>query len=410
MLSPASSRLEAAGESPKRDPSSGRLSLFAFFLSGISVSFLGAILLAWRYHLGEGFTEAGNHFLSLAAGFVLSIGVAHVLMSRKGAKFVLVVANAVTCAGFLFLAFSSPPAPARWRFAGLLWIGVGAGLLNTAMFQVAAPFYQRDRAAINIAGVLFGSGCVVTALLVAGTYYVYTVPSILILLALIPGFSAGLYAKSRLDAGGVQRGVEFFQLWREFRNPAMALFGLLLFFQFGNEWSLAGWLPLFLTRRLGISPETSLLILALYWAALMVGRILSQLVMGRLKGGALLLGSILSALLGTIVLASTNNRFGAVMGVLFVGAGYASVYPLVVQKIGHRFPEYRPGLYNSLFSVAITGGLLAPWSLGFFANAWGIQAVMILPALGTCMVFVLVLLILLESKLSSLAEPKESGS
>jgi fucose permease len=181
---------------------------------------------------------------------------------------------------------------------------------------------------------------------------------------------------------------------------------LVLFFQFGNEWSMAGWLPLFLIRRLGISPPTSLLMLALFWAALLVGRIASQVFLKKMNHGLLMLGSILSALLGTIVLASTNNGFGAVMGILFVGAGFASIYPLVVEKIANRFPYYHPGFYNGIFSLGITGGLLAPWMLGYMAQAWGIRAVMIVPMLGTIMVFVLVLSIMLEAKLSGLAEVK----
>jgi fucose permease len=375
------------------------------------MSFLGAILPAWRYHLESSFTEVGNYFLSLNLGFLLSAGAAHFLLSGKSAKLILVLANALACAGFLFLAFSSPPAPAAWRLAGVLWIGVSAGLLNTGMFQAISPLYQRDRGAtMNLAGVLFGLGCALTALLVSGTYYVYTVPSILILLALLPGFSAGLYAKSNLPRTPVVPVFALSQVWRDFKNPGAVLFSLLLFFQFGNEWSIAGWLPLFLIRRLGISPEASLLILALYWAALLVGRMVSQLIMKRISHAALLISSILSALLGTIVLAFTNNQFGAIMGVLFVGAGFASIYPLVVQKIGHRFPQYHPGLYNGLFSLAITGGFLAPWSLGYLAERWGIQVVMLVPMLGTCVVFVLMLLILLESKLSNLLEVKGAGA
>ncbi len=42
------------------------------------------------------------------------------------------------------------------------------------------------------------------------------------------------------------------------------------------------------------------------------------------------------------------------------------------------------------------------------AQAWGIRAVMIVPMLGTIMVFVLVLSIMLEAKLSGLAQAKES--
>ncbi len=141
-----------------------------------------------------------------------------------------------------------------------------------------------------------------------------------------------------------------------------------------------------------------------------MGRSCRKLLLKRVNRALLLLGSIVSALMGTIVLASTNNLFGAIMGVLFVGAGYASIYPLVVEKIAHRFPYYHPGFYNGLFSLAMTGGFLAPWVLGYFAEAWGIQAVMILPMLGSCMVFALVLLIMLESKLSSLTEVTRAGS
>jgi hypothetical protein len=46
----------------------------------------------------------------------------------------------------------------------------------------------------------------------------------------------------------------------------------------------------------------------------------------------------------------------------------------------------------------------------YFAEAWGIQAVMILPLLGTFMVFLLLLLIMLEAKLSSLSEITRAGS
>ncbi len=375
------------------------------------LSFLGAILPAWGYHLRRAFAEAGGYFLSLALGLLLSVGASHFVLAKRGLKFLLIVASALACGSFLFLAFSSPPAPAAWRLVGVLGIGFSAGLLNAGVFHAISPIYQRDRAAtVNLAGLLFGLGSLITALLVAGTYFVYTVPSILILFAAVPGLYAIACTNAGLPGHAAVQTLPVAQVLRDFQNPGAVLFSLLLFFQFGNEWSIAGWLPLFLIRRLGISPADSLLLLALYWAALLVGRLVSQLVMKSVNRAWLLIGSIVSALMGTIVLASTNNLFGAIMGVLFVGAGYASIYPLVVEKIARRFPYYHPGFYNGLFSLAMTGGFLAPWLLGYFAEAWGIQAVMILPMLGTCMVFLLVLLIMLESKLSSLSEATRAGS
>jgi FHS family glucose/mannose:H+ symporter-like MFS transporter len=409
MSSPAQLRVAESGSTRALDSSGVRRSLAAFLVAGILNSFLGAILPTWRYHLSTDFIAVGNYFLSLNLGFLLSIAAAHYLLPRKGVKFTLVLGNALACAGFLFLAAVSPPAAEIWRLAGVVGIGVSAGLLNTAMFHAISPLYQQDRAAtVNLAGVLFGLGCLLTALLVAGTYYAYSVPGILTALAIVPGACAIISAQAKLSPTPLVRPMPLAQVWRDFRNPGAVLFSLLLFFQFANECSIAGWLPLFLIRRLGISPASSLVMLTLYWAALLVGRIASQLVIKRANSRLLLVGSVLSALLGTFVLASTNNRFGAVMGILFVGAGFASVYPLVLGKIGSRFPYYHPGLYNGLFSFALTGGFLAPWSLGYFTRAWGIEAVMFLPMFCTCMVFVLVLLILLEAKLTGLSNLREA--
>ena len=90
------------------------------------------------------------------------------MLSRQGPKFVLVLANVLACGGFLFLAFASPPAPPAWRLLGLFAIGVSGGFVSAGMFQTIAPSPRRDLAATtNLAGLLFGSGCLLTALLVA---------------------------------------------------------------------------------------------------------------------------------------------------------------------------------------------------------------------------------------------------
>ena len=43
------------------------------------------------------------------------------------------------------------------------------------------------------------------------------------------------------------------------------LFSRPSFVQSGNEWAIAGWLPLFLIHRLGVNPESAILALALYF-------------------------------------------------------------------------------------------------------------------------------------------------
>jgi fucose permease len=147
-----------------------------------------------------------------------------------------------------------------------------------------------------------------------------------------------------------------------------------------------------------MSPAVALVILALYWMSLMLGRMIAQSVLPRVHHGKILLASVLASMLGCIILTFTDNLFGAVLGTLLVGFGFAPIYPLVVEKIGVRFPHYHPGFFNGIFSLALTGGMLAPATLGYASEFFGIQVVMVLPLIGSCVVVLLVLVIWLESK------------
>jgi fucose permease len=285
--------------------------------------------------------------------------------------------------------------------AGLLALGIGAGLLNMALFYAISMGYQSDAAGtVNHGGIWYGLGCLAATVLVAGTFYAYTVPTILLFMAVVPAIFAGIYAKSSYVAPLEGSQPTLRQALKDFRSPGAILFALLLFFQFGNEWSIAGWLPLLLIRRVGLSPLAALLILAFYWACLMAGRLGAVAILPRVRHGRLLMGSVLAALFGCLILFSTNNGFGAATGVFFLGAGYASIYPLVAEAIGRRFPYYHPGFFNGIFSFALVGGLIAPATLGYAAATLGVGVVIGLPLIGTCMVMALILLIWLESKVT----------
>jgi fucose permease len=278
---------------------------------------------------------------------------------------------------------------------------MAAGMLNLGLFHAISPAYQRNSAAtVNLGGIWYGLGCLAATLLVAGTFYAYSVMSIVISMAVVPALFAILYARTNYAAALVGAHPTLREAAADFRSPGAMLFALLLFFQFGNEWSIAGWLPLFLIRRVGLSPSAALWILALYWLFLMLGRLIAVAILPRVRHGRLLFLSVLAAFFGCLILFVTDNGFGAAMGVFFVGSGYASIYPLVAEAIGRRFPYYHPGFFNGVFSLAMVGGLLAPATLGYAASVLGVGVVMGIPLLGTCMVVALLLLIWLESKVT----------
>ena len=385
-------------------PSAG-MALAGFLLSGFLFALLGAVLPAWGYHRDPPeFITIGNGFLSLAVGVIAAHHLSAAILARKSLRFLLVFACALGCAGLVSLALATPPIHWLWRMPGLATLGLATGLLNAGLFQAIAPFYARETVrVVAIGGIYYGLGCLAVTLLVAGTFYAYSVPVILLLMALVPGLFAGLYARTAVAARAPVAHSDLRLVFRDFRSVGAVLFALLLFFQFGNEWSIAGWLPIFLVRRLGMSPPASLGVLAFYWMSLLVGRVAAVAILPKVRHSVLLGGSVVAALFGCLLLARASwagSRSGVMAGVLLLGGGFASIYPLVAEKIGGRFPYYHPALFSGIFSFALFGGLIAPATLGYAAAEWGVGVVMVLPLLGTFMVSALLLLIWLESKVT----------
>jgi MFS transporter, FHS family, glucose/mannose:H+ symporter len=382
-------------------PAAGR-ALAGFLLSGFLFALLGAILPAWGYYLDPPrFAAVGTYFLGLGAGVIAATELSVRILARRSLRFLLVLACATGCGGLLALALATPPAPWLWRVLGLAVIGLSVGLLNTALFHAISSSYRSDPArTVILGGIFYGLGCLAVTLLVAGTFYVYRVASLMVLMAVVPGLFAGLYARTTLGESAPAAQPTVRQAFHDFRSLGAVLFALLLFFQFGNEWSIAGWLPLFLVRRLGISPPASLWLLALYWFALLAGRLAAVRLLPAMRHGRLLGASVLAALSGCLILALTNNRFGAAAGVLLLGCGFAAIYPLVAERIGRRFPYYHPVFFSGIFSFALFGGLIAPAMLGYAAARWGIGVVLVVPLAGTVMVSGLLLLIWLETKVT----------
>lgn len=393
--------MQTAAPRSSLQAAASRRALAGFFVSGLLLSFLGAILPAWGYHLRPHFATVGLYFLCINVGLGLAVRISRWALARRGTSATLTLACFTAFVSLLALSLTGPPAPEWSRLPGLIGLGAGAGLLNTALFHAISSAYRLNPAAtVNLAGTLFGLGSFVTPVLIAGTFDLYNVALILLVVALVPGFFAIVYSRSNFPAEPLAADRPVRELLRDFTMPGAILLSLLLFFQFGNEWAIAGWLPLFLIERLGMSPTRALILVAAYWAALMIGRLTIQAVLPRVSHRWLLLVSAVAALFGCLVLTFTNNQFGAWFGTLLVGFGFAPIYPLVVEKIGTRFPYYHPGFFNGIFSVALTGGMLAPATLGFAGEYFGIRVVMALPALGTFVVVLLVLVIWAEAKIA----------
>ena len=396
-------------DSPQVPPALGSASvikaLAGLLISGLLVALPGAILPYWRHHIESRYLLIAVYFLLQTAGLLGARLWAPAVLRRWGGAITMCAACWLAVGGLIVMGAFSRDAHWAWRVSGMFLTGSAAGLMNTAVFACTSGAYERrPAAAVNVGGMFYGIGCLICALAVAASYFSYTVPAMAILLLLLPAAGCLLYVRITMPTPPADVKSDWTGALREFRSPTAILLALVLFFQFGNEGAIGGWLALFLTQKIGISPANSIFFLALYFAALLGGRIAAQVMLDSVGHARMLLGSVLMSMFGCLILAFTNNAFGAVTGVLLCGAAFSTVLPLVFERIGDRFPYFRPGFSYSIFSIAVTGGLLAPASIGLYAHWWGIEVVMLLPLVGSILVMLLVLLIFLDARLSARAK------
>jgi MFS transporter, FHS family, glucose/mannose:H+ symporter len=300
----------------------------------------------------------------------------------------------------LLLSVATPPAQAWYQMAALLVTGASAGIMNTAVLEAVTPCYESDPTTITLTGgIFFGAGSVLAAYLLAQSFGDHGATRLLAFAALIPAASGVSLARLRIKRREVTE-ISLAQSIHDLRSPLAIIFSLLLFFQFANEWSLAGWLPVFLIDRMGLSPSTAVMLLAFYWLALMVGRIAASRMLRTVSHWKLMASSAFCAFFGCTALLAAGSRFGVVAGLVLTGIGFSAIYPLVAERIANRFSYYHPGYFNGIFTFALMGGALTPFVLGHLAEGAGLKVIPLAAMIGSCAVFALVLLIWLGHTVS----------
>ncbi len=377
---------------------------------GLLVGALGSLLIAWQYHLDTNPDVIGLHFLAMNGGCVVAAVASKSVLVRLPIRRLLVPACLIASTSLAALSFLPPPVAAGWRIFGLFFVGLSAGSIATSLLYALAPWFRRQpAAAMNVAGALFGAGCTLATLLVGVIYFAGSVQMELASLAALPllyslcllgnRYESASKPLATLNEEDRQRSA-----LKDTRSVAALLFSVLLFLQSGNEFVIAGWLPLFLIQRLGTNPVLAILALATYFAALTIGRITVRGLLPLVAHRKLLTASVLIAMSGYLLLTFAPDMNWVWPAAILVGTGFAPIYPLLAETMDDRF-SYHPGFYNGIFSVAVTGALTMPWLIGYVDKFFGAQWVMLPPALGSVAVALLVLLIMFEARLMGDPQP-----
>jgi fucose permease len=368
---------------------SNRLQRRVLFLSacagilvfGCVLAILGTLfgMSGMRERLHVDLAGQGTLFLLLYFGIFIASLLVGPIADYAGKKPILLVsALLVSASMFAFSAAQSM----RGAGGAAILLGFGGGGLNTCTNALVSDLYQHERGRmLNLLGIFFGIGALCIPLLAASIAGLFSPRQLLIGCALASALCALAYGLLRFPPAEPGQRLSLLKSLSVARHPGVWLIGLLLFFQSGNEACIGGWTSTYVNVS-GFSSRTATLLLAGYWAALMMSRMLAAGLLRLLSKTWLVLGSAGIALIGMGILLSSHSLFGFGTGIGLIGLSFGPIFPTVLAIAGDQYPRTAGTVFGLLFSIALVGGMSFPWAVGQLSQRFGIASGLFVPLLG----------------------------
>jgi FHS family glucose/mannose:H+ symporter-like MFS transporter len=349
--------------------------MFAF---GIVMALLGAVLplLAERVHFD--LAHAGDLFLVMNAAMLVTTFAVGPLVDRFGHKPALMIAPLWVGAA---LAILSRAVSFRDLLFAVICLGIGGGALNQVTNTLIADLYDdvyKKSAALNILGVFFGFGALFIPFAIGSLLRLLGLAQILYIALVLSLVAIVLSIPFTFPEPRQRGGVSFGNLWHLLHQPLVLTFSFLLFFESGNEFVLGGYLSTYMMRDLRATVATASYLLALYWGALMLGRIVLSRAALRISGAKLILASASGVAISVGLLLSMHSLTLAPLFVFVAGFSTAAIFPAALGLAGARYASHSGTVFGVLIGIALAGGMILPWAVGRIASAVNLTSGLVL--------------------------------
>ena len=369
-----------------------RVLVGGLFLLGVLLGFLGSVLPLVALALTADVGFVGKSLLIGSLGGIIAITISS--MSGSGPRrLLLLVGGPAAAVGLFTLGLLYDAAPTRYA---LLAVCAGAALIGTTVSRAWSDLNPgRNRESVLALGALsLGLGALAaTSFVWLATHFLQVRTSASVGALITLGLSLWLWraagrteiSKAAPPTVGVSATGMLFSLALALKASAYCVLGL--------------WLPFYLARQLGLSSTSSIGILAVFWLAASVGRMLAIWAPRAKRFVPLLATSGLVGGLGCVFLFFTALPSGAAVGTALAGAALGALHPPAFRIA----PTDRDSI-GPAFLIALALGPVAAGLVGSLAGTRGV-ALFIWTALALQLAIpVLIGLGALESRLSAGAE------
>lgn len=349
------------------------IAFLCLFLLGLIDNLKGATLPPVLAELALSDAQGGTILLWAYIGFLTAALLVGVLSDLAGNRVVVLFSAACLALGILGYSLARQP---LLLSASMAVMGLGLGGMDMSGNLIIVSYYTENKGRyLNLMAFFHGFSSTLSPyyaglLLAAGISWrqVYQVPlaavALLLALALTVRFPQPQAAqKSSLD---------FHAIGKVFLQPGMVWFFVLMVLYVAAEIGVAAWIVAYLQRIHHLEVTLSSLILSLYFAGMMIGRLLGTLIVER---AGYLRSILVAAACATACLAVGTFGPGKAYWLLpLTGLFFSIIFPTLTAAAANRVKENTGTVMGLLFAFCGAGGALGPWLVGVVSSAAGIQA------------------------------------
>jgi fucose permease len=358
------------------------LAYIAFVALGMPDGLLGVAWPSIRASFSIPIDAVGLLLSASVAGYLTSSFLSGPLITRFGVGSVLAASCALTGAGLIGYAI----VPFWWMMVLLgVAAGMGAGAIDAGLnAYVAAHFgeglMQWLHASYGI-GVTLGPIIMTIALTSLNSWQIgYSVVGGFQLM-LAASFVLTLSVWNQKEAAPTteqpKRLTDYQTPMSEtLLQPRVWLSVLLFFLYTGAEVSLGTWAYSLLIESRGIQPQVAGLWAGSYWATFTIGRVVAGLYAKRVGIDRLVLGGLVSALLGALLLWWNPTNSANLLAVALIGFAIAPIFPALMsgtsRRVGVHFAANTIGVQ---MAAAGLGTALIPSLVGVLAGRLSLEVI-----------------------------------
>lgn len=346
---------------------------YGFFINGMVVLLIGAILPSLMEAAGISYSIAGGLLSTMAIGNLCASFVCPVFSEKLGRKLTVVLLSAFFPICLTVITFL-PPIPVLYVCFFLM--GIGRGTVSIFNNNIINDYGDGTPAALNILHTFFALGAFLapffTSTMIELSFSWKHILYVMIFLYLtsLASFSTMPLKKEKIvrkkDQSGKTNNTSYLKSFDFY------CVGLILFFYMGVENCVNGWFVTYL-QDIGIMSDSfATNLVSITWIVIMIGRLTNAWLSGRISKRVLLLVNCLGSACALFLLISSQSIVLITAAMIMIGFFLAGIYPTSVASAGALLKGTTSGM-AVLMAMSALGGIIAPQIVGWIADSAGIS-------------------------------------